>query len=84
MWPYSDGNRMVSLLRPLVLLLAIPLLPLLALASVVVGAAILKRQRRSLTTTARRATQAVVALALIVMTLTLSPWGLALGRWALD
>jgi uncharacterized membrane protein YjgN (DUF898 family) len=84
MWPYSDGNRTVSLLRALVLLLAIPLLPLLALASVVVGAAILTRQRGSLTTTARRATQAVVALALIVMTLTLSPLGLALGRWALD
>jgi hypothetical protein len=84
LWPYAEGSVGAGVLRGLVLLLALPLLLLLALTNVVTGVAILMRRRGRLTVSARRYTEAIVALAVILVAVTLSPFGLALRTWALD
>jgi hypothetical protein len=84
LWPYSGGSPAVGLLRGLLLLVALPLMPLLGLGSILSGAVILVSSRDTLTRSTRAMVVAVLAVALLMTGLSLSPLGLALGTWALD
>ena len=83
-WPYAGGSSPAGSLRSVLLPVSLPLVPLLGLGSAVAGAAILMRRRESLTAAARRLTVAALVLAIIMVAVSLSPFGLALRTWALD
>jgi hypothetical protein len=84
LWPYAGGSSFVKSLRGPLLLVTLPLLPVLGLGSAAAGAIILTRRRQSLHAAAGRLTVAALVLALVMIAVSLSPFGLALRAWALD